>query len=449
MSLTAKSALLAVLAAACGYSAELTFQSTTMAQYWKEARIGQSDAVLSPLTQFVDVNVNNLGTENLSLYLYGWGQKHFGSTLSKSDGELVNGYLRYHFNKANGEILAGRIFVYEYGNVEQVDGLSARADLVGGLNVSAFAGKPCYDSLVKADKRDFLVGARVGTKLDSMGEMGISVLMDGPKPSVDIKNQKLPYPSRRLVSTDLHFVPTVNWDITARTSYHTELRELAEQDYAVRYRAHPLLSLTGQFIDRKYRSYFAATTLPMIFRQDTLDAQKSYIAKFQLGKMDGKYEFVGDYKHMVRDSLGNADRIGGELRLNHSKENTSIRYGLGYHRIIAGPSRMHPVVVTDPALPFYSLSHHELRAFTFADWGKYFGSLDAVYHRYDDKKNPNIAAGANLKWKADVLEIMASMGWRPKDSCVLSGDLIYGANPMFARELRAALRLEYRFGGTL
>ncbi len=42
---------------------------------------------------------------------------------------------------------------------------------------------------------------------------------------------------------------------------------------------------------------------------------------------------------------------------------------------------------------------------------------------------------------------VASLGFRPRPSFSFSGDVSYGVNPQYKKEVRGLLRLEFRFGG--
>jgi len=94
----------------------------------------------------------------------------------------------------------------------------------------------------------------------------------------------------------------------------------------------------------------------------------------------------------------------------------------------------------DAQVPSYSLSHREVRAWVMYERNILSASLDGILHSYDDKDNPF------LNGKTSVYEVVASLGVQANSNLKISGDLDYGANPLFQREVRGLLRAELRFG---
>ena len=137
-------ALLASLVAGSAFGQEVSLYGTTMAQMWKSEVAGFDKATYTPATQYLGIDATKLGTENLSLHLFGWGRTDLSDATNfdgtKSSGYLNYGYLQYRFNQANAEIKAGRFTVNQSTGFEQVDGVSVRTDLRGGFTFSAFGG---------------------------------------------------------------------------------------------------------------------------------------------------------------------------------------------------------------------------------------------------------------------------------------------------------------------
>ena len=191
-------ALLATLMTASAWGQEVSLYGTTMAQMWKEGMTGFEKASYTPATQYLGIDATKLGSDNLSLHLFGWGQSDIGGTStfadgSKTGGYLNYGYLQYRFNQANAEIKAGRFTVNQGTGFEQVDGVSARTDLVNGFTVSAFGGKPVlYKTVSPAAQtdhdfqHDIIFGARVGWRAPQVGEIGLSYVVDGSKAAQDL-----------------------------------------------------------------------------------------------------------------------------------------------------------------------------------------------------------------------------------------------------------------------
>ncbi len=454
MMLRTRAWLLAALAAAPGWSQDFSLTSTTFAQMWKQDTPGFDKANFVPVTQFLALDATNLYRDEISLHLFGWGRADLADASlprdKKSDGDLAYGYISYRFKEANAEIKAGRFTVNQGVAIEQVDGVSLSADLRNGFTVSAFGGRPVLykvrDYVSNKDyefQRDVIVGARLGLRIPKFGEVGVSYLMDGTKPAKD-----LPIPSstdytREQVGFDLRIAPHASFDLVGRTvldvADHTETAatkankpsKIAEHDYAATVRFSGKMSFTGTFTERNYYAFFAGSNLPNLFRQSEKDKFKAWGGSFAYGA-GGPVEVVADYRHTNRETYGDANRYGAELRWNLEKQ--KVQTGFGYHRVSASDAR-----VGDATTLAYGFSHHEVRAWAMAERGKLSASLDGIFHSYDDKKNPYLAG------RSTVFEVIGSLGWQATANFKFSGDLSYGANPLNKSEVRGLLRAEYRF----
>ncbi len=454
MSRRNRAALMAVLAAAAAGAQDIQVQSTTVAQLWKLETPGLDTRTYAPAIQFLGIDATEIGYDGLSLHLFGWGRGDLADASlpggKKGDGDLTYGYLRYRFAKANAEIKAGRFAVYQTGGFEQVDGVSAQTDLKGGFTVSAFAGRPVYyGELEPVDQnefeyqRDFIFGTRVGYRVPKVGEFGLSYLQDGTKAAADLDQPSTYDYTRKQVGLDLHIAPAGRFSLTGRTLFDVASRpdalpgedepsRIAEHDYSVSVKVAEKVAVTGAFTERNFRAYFAGTTLPSLFRQDERGKFNAFGGKVVWQATDA-LEVVADYRHTSRESYGDANRMGAEVRWLLTEK--KLQTGFGFHRVDADD-----VLAPGAQLPSYGLSHNELRAWATYEMGRYFASLDAILQSFDDDTNPN------LNGKSSAYEAVASLGWRPTDNLKISGDLGVGSNPLFRNETRGLVRLEYRFG---
>ena len=449
-------AMLATLLTASGWSQEVSVYGTTMAQMWKEATPGFDKATYTPATQYLGIDATKLGSDNLSLHLFGWGQADLGgqSTFpdgSKSGGYLNYGYLQYRFNQANAEIKAGRFTVNQSTGFEQVDGVSARTDLRGGFTVSAFYGMPVLYKTVnpvsQADydfQRDVIFGSRLAWRLPKVMEIGVSYLQDGTKAAKDLPIPSATDYTRKQVGVDLTLTPTTTFDLRGRTIFDVashpapapgaaEPSKLAEHDYTATVKVSEQVAVSGNYAERNFFAYFAGTNLPSLFRQDEKDLYKGWGGKVTWTTA-ANFQMVTDYRHMHRETFGDANRIGTDLRWDFSEK--SVLLGMGAHVVNAVDSKF-----VDPAQPYLSLSYREGRMWTMVTKGKVTGSLDAIVQRYDSN-NPYLAG------MRTVYEAVGSLGYQASEGVKVSGDLSYGSNPVAKHETRGLLRAEYRFGTT-
>lgn len=448
-------ALLGLLICSMASAQDVTVYSTTMAQAWKSETPGFDKNSYMPATEFLGIDATKLGTDALSLHLYGWGRTDLSDASwtgdKKSAGDLTYGYLQYHFDQANAEIKAGRFMVTQSGTNEMVDGVSARADLRGGFNISAFAGMPVlYTSLTGdartdyAYQRNFIFGTRLGLRLNKLGEVGVSFLQDGTTAAKDLNVPSTVDYTRKQMGFDLHLVPVARVDFSGRTLFDLASHfdqapgtespsRIAEHDYSVRVKATDNVIITGGFVQRNFFAYFAGTSLPSLFHQDEKDKLRSQNGSVIIGAPDA-VQFVANYRHTHRETYGDANRFGGELRWT-PKSSLKMQTGFGFHRVSADN-----VLLVDSRYPSYSLNHNELRAWVMAENGAFSASLDGIHQNYSDKNNPN------LNGVSAIYEVVGSLGWRASESFKLSGDVSYGANPLAKKETRGLLRAEFRFG---
>ena len=445
-------ALLATLICATAGAQDVSVSSTTMAQMYQQNVPGFDKANLLPATEFLAIDATRLGSDRLSLHLFGWGYTDLQdqSTIGgKTGGNLTYAYLQYNFDQANAQIKAGRFTVNQGAGNEQVDGVSARTDLVNGFYVAAFAGTPVIyknlDSYPQFDvsfQRDFIFGARLAWRIPKTGEIGVSYLQDGTStPSLNV-NDPVDY-TRRQLGVDLKLSPCSYIDFSGRTLFDvakhdnvlpgTDTSNIAEHDYSATLKALASLSFTGTFVERNFHAYYAGSTLPNLFDMNEKGLFKATGLAATWAPLTD-LQIVADVKRTDREEYGTATRGGADFRYNFSKAH--ILAGAGYHKVIA-----FNVVQVDARVPSYSLSHSEMRAWAMVENGKFTATLDAIRLHYSaPETNPY------LYGKAFETQLVGSVGYQAASSLKVSGDLSVEDTPLYQRQVMGILKLEYRFG---
>lgn len=446
-------ALLATLVSASAWGQEVSVYSTTLAQTWKQETPGFDKATYTPATQFLGIDATQLGSDALSLHLFGWGLTDLANQSNptgKSGGYLTYGYLQYQFPQANAEIKAGRFMINQGGGIEQVDGVSARADLRGGFTISAFGGRPVrftsvLDPAAKSDyefQRDIIFGTRLGYRIPKAGEIGISYLQDG---STAAKDLPIPSPvdySRKQLGFDIRLSPAASVDFSGRTLFdiasHPDTpgtlekpSKIAEHDYNLAVKISDSVSVTGAFTERNFFAYFAGSNFKSLFRQDEKDKFRAVGGSVIWGSA-ASVEVVADFRRTHRESYGDANRFGADVRWNLSSKN--LKSGFGYHKVSADAAP-----VTGTLGPLYGLSHGEIRAWAMVQKGLLSASLDGIFFNFDDKKNPNLGG------QGSIYQIIGSLGYQATTNLKVSGDLSYGDDALFKKQVMGLLRVEYRF----
>ncbi|HEY3399079.1 MAG TPA: hypothetical protein VGK03_00475 [Geothrix sp.] len=445
--------LLATLMSATAWGQEVSLYGTTMAQMWKQETPGFDKSTFTPATQYLGIDATKLGTDNLSLHLFGWGRTDLSdpSTFdgSKSGGYLNYGYLRYRFDQANAEIKAGRFTINQGAGMEQVDGVSARTDLRGGFAVSAFGGKPVYfktvDPRAQADyefQRDFIFGTRLSWRMPKIGEFGLSYLQDGTKAAKDLD---IPSPvdyTRKQLGADIRIAPTTIFDLRGRTLFDVashpdtapgspERSRIAEHDYTATVKIGSQVAVSANFAERNFFAFFAGTNLPSLFRQDEKDMFRGYGSSITWNT-PWNVQVVADFRHMHRETYGDVTRVGGELRWANSEK--TYQAGAAGHYVNAANA-----LLVDATAPYRSLKHGEARLWGMATKGKFTASLDGILQRYSE-------ANPYLNGLKNVYEVVGSLGFQATSNVKVSGDVSYGSTPVAKNETRGLLRAEYRFG---
>ncbi len=450
MQVASKAILIASALAPMGSSAgEVEAYGTTLARYWNQNYPDLSKNRYVPLTQFVGIDAKGGGDSRWSLHLFGWGQTDLGDQSSpegKGGGDLTYGYLEYRAPRSNGEFKLGRFATQGAAGMEFVDGFSTRADLRGGFTFALFAGKPVvYDSASapKAAPRDFITGGRLAWRASRYGELGVSFLQDGTVPKVQAGQPALEDRSRKLLGGDVRIAPHASFVLSGRVAFNQKKEDpllptdkksrVAEQDFGLSWKIVRSVQLSGSVTERNFKDFYAGTNLPSLFRQLETEKYKAQSGLLTFG-VGQPVQVSADYRRAQREANGESTRVGAELRI--IPESFKLKSGLGYHRITATD-----VPLTGGTVAFYSLSHSEARLWLLHDAGGYFLSLDAVSYSFDDRNNPL------LNGEAKSYLGVASLGFRPKPSLSLSGDISYGMNPLYKKEVRGLLRIDFRFGG--
>lgn len=446
--------LLATLMSVSAWGQEVSLYGTTLAQQWKTDAPGFDKATYTPATQYLGIDATKVGTENLSIHLFGWGRTDLSEATSidgKRGGSLTFGYARYRFDQANAEVKAGRFAVTQGGAIEQIDGVAARADLRGGFTVSTFFGKPVLFRTVDPQdrpdyefQRDFIFGTRFAWRSAKVGEFGLSYLQDGTKAAKDLTFPSSVDYTRKQLGGDLRIAPTANIAFSGRTvldlaSHDNVLvpnaakpSKIAEHDYTLTVKVAELFTVAGNMTERNFNAYYAGSSFRSLFRQNEPGQFKAWTGSVTWGQ-GGPVQVVADYRHTQREIYGAANRVGADLRWTIL--DSKLITGFGYHNVSAADA-----VLVDGRIPTYGLSYREARAWVMYNNEKFTASLDGIHHAFGDAKNPN------LNGKTSEYELVGSLGYQVLANLKVSADLSHGANAIYTKETRGLLRAEFRFG---
>jgi hypothetical protein len=405
-------------------AADVTIDSSTLLGIGQRDISGFAKETLLPATEFLGLSAEKLGDGNLSLHLYGWGRADLGDKSFNDDkyaGSLTYGYLQYRFDQANANVRGGRHFIREGIVNEQIDGVSARTDLPLGFGLSAFGGATVHTAHIFGEnsdgKGDFLSGGRVNYRYKGLLELGLSGVFESNAPAL-VSHSAGDY---RRIGADIWLSPVTMIDIIGHSSYNPETEQVAEHTYLLNIKPLQHLVLTGEFNQHHERSYLYAWTMfsAALLNANDKSSSAGVSAAYEVSK---NFEVAADYKRYTRE-FGNADRYGGEARVNF-KEN-SVRGGVGYHYLNAGEGFA--------IAPYTTASYHEARGYIMHDTKGYFAAVDVLGDFFEEK-----IYNVSSSWEAT-----ASLGYHLTPALALSGDVSYGRNPQFSEETKGLLRLTY------
>jgi hypothetical protein len=417
-SLVGSIVLLLLMVPMLALGADLGVYGTTLLTFEERKIPGFDSQQIIPATQFLGLDADKIGDPNLSMHLYGWGRVDLAdrSTDKSSDANFTYGYLRYLFPKANGEIKAGRLFLFEGVSIENVDGVRARVDLAKGFTLSVYGGIPVRPDRTNDNSGDFITGGRASYRYPSILELGVSAVYETGMtngPITDLKDY------RQLVGGDLWFRPHKTVELTGRTSYNTVTGGFAENSYLLTIKPLPPLTITGDYNQYRFKDYYSDTNIRSLFNPNNNGDIKYYggSVTYVIAK---PIEVTASYRHYDREYTGNSNRFGGELR--YTPLEGKVKTGLSYYRVDA-PSAVN--------------SYDEIRGYVMYNGAKFMASIDAISDFYDNN--------VNIYGKKTAFEIQGSTGYRLLPYLTLSGDISYSENPQYKDEVKGLLRLTVNY----
>ncbi|MBK5275910.1 MAG: hypothetical protein JJE30_12770 [Desulfuromonadales bacterium] len=410
------------------WAADVSMSGTSLFRFEQSAFPGFTKQTIVPATQFFGVDVDKIGDGNLSLHLYGWGRVDLADKSTNeqndTDGNFTYGYLLYRFPTANAEIKAGRFFINEGVAAEQIDGISARANLKKGFALTVFGGAPVKLDRDRHSKGDYIAGGRLGYRLAGILELGVSGLHEG---NVTLDPASGAKDDRQLVGGDIWFSPLRMVELNGHSFYNAATDGISEHSYSLSLKPLKTVTLSGVYNEQHFKNYFTYSNLRSLFNPDTDGELKSYgggvtwalLAPLEVGADYRRYNRTSSINNSFNtDNNGNSNRYGMDLRL--ILLDRKVRSGISYHR-------------SEGASGFNS--YHEVRSFGMYDSGRYVASLDGIVQLYK----------YNIFNRHQAYELIGSSGYRLFPELLLSGDISYTRNPRLNDELRGVLRLTFNY----
>ncbi|MBI5056510.1 MAG: hypothetical protein HZB61_07850 [Nitrospirae bacterium] len=380
--------------------------------YFQSRETLDSDSI-SPIFEYLDFTVGDLGREEVSFHFGGWarykdnGDIGFSKT---SNSDLQYAYLSFKKKTDNAVINLGRLFVSEGVALEQIDGFYKRADLKGGFGVAVFGGVP-VETDFDSREGDLVYGARVTHGKAGLYTAGISYLKE--------RNEHDKF--REESGFDIWLLPVDKVTVLGRSSYNVTDSGAMEHSYFITLGPFEKFRISPEIYWADYKRYFTSqTTSAFTFQSSIIDPKEELL---MLGG-EASYAFTEDilvaakYKNYNYDIAGSADFYGGSI--TYSVFGTGSA-GLSVYRM-SGDGE--------------SLKYTEYRVYG----SKKFGKADITADFF------NVAYAAEINDVKNAYAASVAAGYDFNRKMRAAADLEYGQNPYFDEEVKLFLKFLYRFG---
>jgi hypothetical protein len=411
----AAAVLLLVAAFPCYGSAEVEISGHSAT--YLQSRETVDGSGLLPLYEYLNFNVQNLGKESVSFHFGGWVRYDLGDDSYGKDknSDLQYAYLSYRHSAANAVVNLGRVMVFEGVAAERVDGAYARTDLKAGFGISAYGGTPVMTNEGDDSGSNSIYGARVSHTKDGLYTVGLSYLKQ-EKNSADFREEQ---------GVDLWVRPFSKVELMGRSAYNAITKRWMQDSFNLLLGPFAKLRFNTEFSWIDYESYFAAVTNNAFTFQPggPLDPkeQLTVLGETVSYAFSDQVSASVDYKQYGYDIAGNASYYGAGLRYSAPQ---SMGCGLSVHRMDGETER---------------LSYDEYRVYAFKKYGHADVTVDLFDVKYDTAIN-----GVTSAYSASV-----AAGYDLTESLKLGADVEYAKNPDYDKEVRAFLKLIYRFHASL
>lgn len=390
-------------------AADISGESRTYLMY-RESASGDN---LLPLYEYLNLSVQDVGAETISFHVGGWLRYDLqDDTYGKDrDSDLQYAYLSYRRKEANAVVNLGRIMVFEGVAAERLDGVYAGADLKSGFGVSAFGGTPVMTSEGDDSGTNSIYGARVSHQKDNLYTVGLSYL----------KQEKNSYYFREEQGLDLWVRPVDKAELMGRSAYNDRMSGWMQHTYNLLLGPFEKLKVNAEFSRINYEYYFDGSTNNAftftpggpVDPKEKLDLRGGTLFYPVTDKMTASV----DYKQYDYAVAGSASSLGAGVRYSLTG---SMAVGGSLRRMDGESDR---------------LSYYEYRVYGFKKYGRMDVTVDLLDVAYD----------ADINGESSALSASLGAGYDLNEKLRLAADVQYAKNPDFDKDVRAFLKLLYRF----
>lgn len=261
-------------------------------------------------------------TDGLRVVFSGWGGMVLDIPSQQTwTGDIDAGYLEGNFLKQRVQVRVGRQLVTGgAARISQMDGLSARVRLLGGLGLSGYGGVPVTPRF-GVSRGDALYGGRLFYRHSYDTEIGVSF------------NQVLGQGriARQDLGVDARYVPTRQVTMTAYALLSIAELRLAEADAAILWQPHAVVQVSADYRRTAPDLFLPLNSVLSVFSQETRDEAGVTLYLRPAHRL----RLYGDYRTIFNEE-GTGHRGGGKLSVALGElQNTTLN---GEVRVLKLPS---------------------------------------------------------------------------------------------------------------
>lgn len=388
------------------------FDMTGTSSTYVPTRESSDKSLFLPLYEYLDVSVQKNADSSFSAHFGGWGRYDLGgeSFGKKSDTDLQYGYLSYRKATDNTLVNLGRVMVFEGVAIERIDGLYGRTDLKGGFGVSAFGGRP-VETGINFPGNNVIYGARLSQGNADMYKIGLSYLQE-QKDSSDFRKEE---------GVDIWLQPVSKVALVGKSTYNMVTSGWMEHTYSLSFGPFDKLKMGLDFSKINYGDYFGAATMTaFMFKPGILDAGE----KARILGASASYAVLGnmtvsvDYQKYGYSIAGDATSMGAKVVYSSPESGGG---GFSYRRMDGDDAK---------------LKYSEYRIYCYKKAGHADIGVELFDAAYDEAIN-----GVKSAYSASI-----GAGYELSEQLKLGADFEYAKNPDFDQDVRAFIKVIYKFG---
>lgn len=365
-----------------------------------------------PLYEYLDLD-STLGEGSpFSLHAGAWGRVDLGEDTygESARGELQYGYVAYTSGTGNRFARLGR--VEASGGVargDRLDGLALGGDLAAGFATSAYVGVP-LETDNGGRGGDLLYGGRIAHKVLGFSEVGVSYL----------KERNDDEDAREEEGVDIFLRPHRMIMLDGSSIYSPDDSSWMEHQYRAVLTPLPALTLTGEFQDVDYASFFRSADVTAFDRARLADetGMRLYGASAAYAITPAVTATVS-WRGYTYDVAGDAHTAGGRLGYRAG----AFGAELAYTRVSGEVPR---------------LRYDEYRGYALWRPGPVEFALDVGVQRYDEE----------IDGRDNGTTASLAAGYTIRPNLRIVADGTYIVDPIYSEDVRGTLKLVYAFSLT-